>query len=445
MRSTFRPCLVFFLALFYASNSQDITVKEGESLTLPCPAHNLGGGSILWKKNDELIALDEDVLTSEGGYAVMLEGSNSSLIISRIEPINSANYSCEQTDPVKDLPHLIKNYRVRVNAPPVIVISPDHAVYNLRVGEKNVVLQCYVKEGNPPPTVQWARQDGQFPNDIKREGKGAKLVIPVASKSHSGNYYCEATNVAGSCRVGVEILVDDSDTDGPGQQPWVKNEVSFIPVRKNADVNLSCTYDGTPVPQVEWFFNGYKLNIAEERFKKTVEFAQRMNGYSKTTLVIKEINVEAFGDYACRISNKLGSVKAVVHVSGKPGPPELSVDGPELSWKVESEEKVLEYRFCYRFEREDTWQDEKCKSIRTTKSDNKGGNKWEHDIDLTRYLEPKQKYEIQLQARNAMGWGSYAKDYLNVEIQSFEQAKIQSAATLTTSLTLVIPALLLVF
>lgn len=60
----------------------------------------------------------------------------------------------------------------------------------------------------------------------------------------------------------------------------------------------------------------YTLQFNDEKFKKTSETAQRLNGYSKSTLTVGDISEEAFGDYACRISNKLGSVTAVVHVSG---------------------------------------------------------------------------------------------------------------------------------
>ncbi|KIH66557.1 immunoglobulin I-set domain protein, partial [Ancylostoma duodenale] len=97
--------------------------------------------------------------------------------------------------------------------------------------------------------------------------------------------------------------------------PWVTTEFSFVPVKKNADVNISCSYDGTPSPQAEWFFNGYKINFSEERFRNTAQYAQRQANSTKAILTIAGINEDSFGDYMCRISNNLGTAFAVIHVS----------------------------------------------------------------------------------------------------------------------------------
>lgn len=35
----------------------------------------------------------------------------------------------------------------------------------------------------------------------------------------------------------------------------------FIPAKKGNDTEIVCTYNGSPDPQLEWFFNGYKLNV----------------------------------------------------------------------------------------------------------------------------------------------------------------------------------------
>ena len=53
------------------------------------------------------------------------------------------------------------------------------------------------------------------------------------------------------------------------EKPWVKNEDTFIPVRKNQNASFWCTYDGTPVPQVEWLFNGYKINVCHATASNT--------------------------------------------------------------------------------------------------------------------------------------------------------------------------------
>ncbi|CAB3399442.1 unnamed protein product [Caenorhabditis bovis] len=419
--------LLILFAFFAIGNAEiktlggTIVAREGQPVTLRCEVANVNDASIIWKKNDDVIAVDEDILDTFGGYEVVIENSVSALTIKRIEPINSANYTCALSEPEVHVTFVVK-----VQVKPVVVISPDSGVYHARVGEKNLVLTCHVKEGNPKPTVVWTKQGAPFPADVKREHGGSRIVFLNVQKHHAGKYNCLAENVAGNDRSTIEINV--------AEKPWVKNENTFIPVRKNQNASFWCTYDGTPVPQVEWLFNGYKINFNDEKFKKTTETAQRLNGYSKTTLTVGEISEEAFGDYACRISNNLGSVTSVVHVSGRPGPPELSLDGSELTWTVRAFDKILEYQLCRRFETQDHFLPEDCHSIRVKKTDNNGDDQWTHSMDLASFLEPNRAYHIQLKARNALGWGSMAKDALRVQLDSEDKdLATQSGCTIIST------------
>ncbi|VDM77721.1 unnamed protein product [Strongylus vulgaris] len=233
--------------------------------------------------------------------------------------------------------------------------------------------------------------------------------------------------------------------------PWVKTEFSFVPVKKNADVNISCAYDGTPSPQAEWFFNGYKINVSlvrfsEERFRNTAQYAQRSANYTNAILTIVGINENAssyqeyspnkkvrtfsksvgfqdsFGDYMCRASNNLG----------RPGPPTITADGSDLTWSVRAYEPVIEYRIYYRPENADEWN--KYESIRAAKGtissfkmevasldgnnlgDNNGDDIWQHSVSLLPYLEAGVRYEVTVKARNALGWGSFARNNSLIEI-----------------------------
>ncbi|KAF1748841.1 hypothetical protein GCK72_025308 [Caenorhabditis remanei] len=402
-----------------------LIAKEGESLSLRCEVED-PTIAIIWRKNTDVVAVDDEILDTYGGYEISMEGSTSVFTIKRVEPINSANYSCALAEPEVSVTFVIK-----VQVKPLVLISPDTGVYHARVGEKNLVITCHVKEGNPKPGVVWTKQAAKLPEDIKREHGGARIVITEVKKHHAGKYNCLAENVAGSDRATIDIHVAEPVQGEREEKPWVKNEDTFIPVRKNQNASFWCTYDGTPVPQVEWLFNGYKINFNDEKFKKTSETAQRLNGYSKSTLTVGDITEEAFGDYACRISNKLGSVIAVVHVSGKPGPPQLSLDDSELSWTVRAFDKILEYQLCHRFENADHFLPENCHSVRVKKSDNNGDDKWTHTVDLSSYLEQGQKYHVQLKARNALGWGSMAKDALSVELQRVEKEETKATSVLS--------------
>uniref|UniRef100_A0A8R1HTB3 Ig-like domain-containing protein n=1 Tax=Caenorhabditis japonica TaxID=281687 RepID=A0A8R1HTB3_CAEJA len=424
---------LFGLGLLVSLASAQIRTKggtlianEGESLSLNCEVED-SSVAIIWRKNEDVIAVDDDVLDTYGGYEVLMDGLTSVLTIKKVEPINSANYSCALAEPDVSVIFVVK-----VQVKPLVVISPDSGVYHARVGEKNLVISCHVKEGNPKPGVVWTKQAAKFPEDVKREHGGSRIVIAEVKKHHAGKYNCLAENVAGVDRATIDIHVEDPLNGQREEKPWVKNEDTFIPVLKNQNASFWCTYDGTPVPQVEWLFNGYKINFNDEKFKQTSEIAQRLNGYSKSTLTVGQISEEAFGDYACRISNKLGSVTAVVHVSGRPGPPQLSLDDNELSWTVRTYDKVLEYQLCHRNENADHFLPEDCDSVRVKKSDNHGDDKWTHMVDLNTYLNAGERYHVQLKARNALGWGSMAKEALHVELRKEEKAEIKTSSVATT-------------
>ncbi|VDM54766.1 unnamed protein product [Angiostrongylus costaricensis] len=381
-------------------------VNEGEQLELPCYVQDLGSESIIWRRNENLLFIDEENLAEDERMQVIKDGSNSTLTIFDVEPMDMTDYVCAVSEPEQEIV-----YKIIVNTPPTVVISPDEPEYLLSVGDEHVVVRCLAK-GNPTPLIRWIRKDEKMPTDISI--RGPHLVISKAKKSHSGEYECIANNTAGSDSASLKIQVNEREDAANHEAPWVKTEQTFVPVKKNADVNISCSYDGTPSPQSEWFFNGYKINFSEERFRNAAQYAQRRVNHTSTILTVIGINEDSFGDYMCRISNNLGMAFAVIHVSGRPGPPSLKLDGFDLTWTVRSYEPVIEYRIYYRPEKADDWN--KYDSIRVNKGDNNGDDVWQHSVSLLSYLAAGVRYEVTVKARNALGWGSFARENLQVEI-----------------------------
>ncbi|XGW32301.1 hypothetical protein V3C99_017107 [Haemonchus contortus] len=415
-------CLFFMIALIQMTECQKIvtkgktiTVNEGEQLELPCYVQDLGSGPIIWRRKENPLFIDEENLAEDERMQVIKDGSNSTLTILDVEPMDMSDYVCAVLEPEQEIV-----YKIIVHSPPTVVISPDEPEYLLSVGDEQVVVRCLAK-GNPTPTIRWSRKDGRMPSDLSV--RGPQLVISKAKKSHSGEYECTATNAAGSDFATLKIQVNEA--------PWVRTEHTFVPVKKNADVNISCTYDGTPSPQAEWFFNGYKINFSEERFRNTAQYAQRRSNHTKAILTVAGINEDSFGDYMCRISNNLGSVYAVIHVSGRPGPPTVRLDGSELSWSVRAYEPVIEYRIYYRHEKADDWN--KYESIRASKSDNSGDDVWHHSVSLLPFLESGIPYEVTVKARNALGWGSFARENMIIRLPT-EDRELTSAKPLGCSL-----------
>ncbi|VDD85758.1 unnamed protein product, partial [Enterobius vermicularis] len=201
--------------------------------------------------------------------------------------------------------------------------------------------------------------------------------------------------------------------------PWVTTEHTYLPVELDQQVNISCRYDGEPSPEVTWFFNAFVINDAtDEKFKKINRYAVRRSNYSETIIQINNINEDHFGDYTCRISNNYGTDEKTIYVSGRPGPPRLSLSDQVLKWEIESVNAIIMYRIKYRTSHDDTWQD--SIEIRAQKGDRQG-NTWKSRYDLSpSKFKPGNDYELQVQARNSLGWGSLARSYIVYKVPDAE-------------------------
>ncbi|MFH4982101.1 hypothetical protein AB6A40_008810 [Gnathostoma spinigerum] len=194
--------------------------------------------------------------------------------------------------------------------------------------------------------------------------------------------------------------------------PWVTADETYQPVRLGKDANITCRYDAEPPPLVDWLYNSFKINFSDEKFRNMIQYGTRVDNSSLSILSVKNIREDNFGDYTCRVANHLGKKEITIHVSGRPGPPILNLSGTVLSWRVQSIDPIVEYQIMYRLANDDTWQ--QSKSIRASK-DEQDGDVWSQSEDLI-WLTPGLEYEIQLKARNTLGWGSLARSYLTVTI-----------------------------
>jgi hypothetical protein len=205
-------------------------------------------------------------------------------------------------------------------------------------------------------------------------------------------------------------------------KPWVETDKVYIPVKTGTDVNLTCKYDGEPAPDTEWLYNSFRINSYDSKFRTSVKYSTRHTNHSQTILALKDIQEDNFGDYTCRIANHLGTVQATIHLSGRPGPPVLLLrESNTLSWTVESAEPITEYQVLYRLTSADTWSGKQI--YRSTKDDQQG-DYWEKSVELD-YLKEDSEYEVQVQAKNKLGWGSFARDYVTVKTPKAENGKAQ--------------------
>lgn len=187
----------------------------------------------------------------------------------------------------------------------------DHLESPFQISDDGDVTMEVKVTGNPPPDVEWARDDQPITEsdhiqlfsseDIHR------LVIKGASPEDEGKYICTATNPAGKSIRTYTLNIGGAKTKpaGSGQieqgmsPPKVvertEEEPSFE-VSGDGDVKLEVQFSGEP--EIEWTKDGKPIQ-ASNHF-------QIRSRAGVQTLVIKGATPDDKGLYKCTASNKAG-------------------------------------------------------------------------------------------------------------------------------------------
>ena len=72
--------------------------------------------------------------------------------------------------------------------------------FRLREGEQSLFIKCSAK-GIPTPNYQWKKSGKVFLNS-------RILVLSPANRSHFGDFYCEASNAAGTSKSYIFVNVE---------------------------------------------------------------------------------------------------------------------------------------------------------------------------------------------------------------------------------------------
>ncbi|XP_051865829.1 immunoglobulin superfamily member 11-like, partial [Pristis pectinata] len=114
-------------------------------------------------------------------------------------------YQCVTTNPARDHQSRIQTVRLHVLEAP----SPPHCAMS---GEEalggSVILTCDSSSGNPAPTYSWWKVDS-YRNLMLNSSHTSQgtLVVQNLSVDSSGVYLCIASNVLGSDRCSVELIL----------------------------------------------------------------------------------------------------------------------------------------------------------------------------------------------------------------------------------------------
>jgi len=81
------------------------------------------------------------------------------------------------------------------------------------------------------------------------------------------------------------------------------------------EVQLSCTFRGTPSPDIQWYFKGESLSASEQFTIQTTPSDKAIPG--NTSLTIRNFQVEDAGSYQCVLTNYLASAAHDFRLCGR--------------------------------------------------------------------------------------------------------------------------------
>uniref|UniRef100_A0AAY4DXS2 Contactin 1 n=1 Tax=Denticeps clupeoides TaxID=299321 RepID=A0AAY4DXS2_9TELE len=255
-----RSALVQFgyLDMFSTEEREAVRVREGQGAVLLCdpPPHYPDDLSFRWMLNEFPVFISP----TERMFVSQMTGN---LYISKVEAIDSGNYSCFVSSPSiaksvfsKFIPLVplverpIKKYPADIR----VKFSETYAL----VGQ-NITLECFAL-GNPIPQIKWRKVDGDLPLHHEISLAGGQLHLRNVQYEDEGTYECEALNSKGKDWHRANIHVEASPQ-------WLE-DISSTEKNIGSAYTMSCLASGKPKPHVHWLKNGQSQNKHELKFAR---------------------------------------------------------------------------------------------------------------------------------------------------------------------------------
>ncbi|XP_045855646.1 obscurin [Meles meles] len=169
---------------------------------------------------------------------------------------------------------------------------------------ETVKLACRVT-GTPKPIVSWYKDGKPVEVDphhilIEDPDGSCALILDNLTGMDSGQYMCFAASAAGSASSLGKILVQ--------VPPRFVKKVRAIPFVEGEDVQVTCTIEGAPHPQIRWYKDGALL-MPSSKYRTLSE--------PRSGLLVLEIlaaSKDDLGHYECELVNRLGSARGGVEL-----------------------------------------------------------------------------------------------------------------------------------
>lgn len=251
-------------------------------------------------------AYNLDWIKLEGPLPLGATEASGVLTLPNLQPDHSGTYICTGSDLVS-VAQAQTSITVKSNlqtSVPKVRIEPQYQ--EVYLGDP-VTFKC-VADGVPTPQLHWTISQNKIINPASTfNPQTGVFSIPTAHKTDEAEYYCQATNMAGSDSVRTVLFVRDYHkyeyVHVNGVVPTARVTPSNYNAIRGESVRLECNVSGHPVPSVRWSFSGRDGQLP---------YNTRGVGGVLTLTNIDLINA---GVYTCIASNSYGTAEAQVRLN----------------------------------------------------------------------------------------------------------------------------------
>uniref|UniRef100_A0A8C1QCT6 Immunoglobulin superfamily, member 9a n=1 Tax=Cyprinus carpio TaxID=7962 RepID=A0A8C1QCT6_CYPCA len=273
----------------------DTVLNMSQDAKLKCQAEaDPPNMTYVWQRQGEDIYHIESL---KSRVKVIVDGT---LLISRLIPEDSGNYTCMPTNGLPDSPSASATLTVQH---PAQVMKMASLTF-LPTGMRGVIV-CPVRAEPPLSHVDWIKDDkpldfdlGIYPGwTLTSEGS---IIIATANDDAAGVYTCTAYNSFGTMGQSepTTVILQDPPSFKVSPRKEYRQDIGRMLV-------IPCQMDGNPAPKVSW----KKTGIASRSL-----FTQAANG----SLILHPLSKDHQGEWECSSTNRVAtvSVRTTVFVLG---------------------------------------------------------------------------------------------------------------------------------